>query len=312
MIANTHGVEEQAQILGEVVAVGENGRPVLDALASKEGAPSVAGLTVDEIRQLGRLPSNPAERLRAIAGLLREEGLAEPQAAVAPPPATEGRQEPAPRPAPGGNAPSGGSRRGMGRRVPGARNVREDEGQRRPNAGPGGGGPASGAGESQRDALRKYGAVLTDDSAEPSSRFEAAIAMKEQAVPSLAQMLRGADADGREVAFAALMDLGLHHGLDKAVHREVTALKLGETQPGVRLAATCIAQRIEHGTAAPSGQARHLPDQGKIGDGLLRRALASCDEPGILRAAAGREVVAIPLAVRQLASLRSRRAAQGD
>jgi len=273
--------DDQAQILGEVVAVGENGGRVLDGLASGNGGEiSVAGLSLDELQMLRNgLARSPRERLAMITGLL---------------PTDVPDRSPAP-------ARDSMRREAVLNRRPGVEDVVR-QGESPEGDGPDGERPSP-ANELRDGAPDGPAAVLADPYASPPLRVQAALLLGPAAVGPLTQMLRSDDSDQKEVAFAALSELGSQEGLDRQIHDQMKVL---ETIPQTRSVAEHIRRGIAGG-AAMSGNPRHLVDQTKVGDGWLGRAIASCDRPGILRAAFGRELYAIPLVLRRLAAARSGR-----
>jgi hypothetical protein len=163
--------------------------------------------------------------------------------------------------------------------------------------------PMSNTTSPQTTVRRDPKTALVDKSLDASLRVEAAIALGQDGLAHLGSMLREGGNE-REVAFVALGQLAEDPRLARQIHNQ---MKLLESEPDVRRTAECIRRGIESGSGGWAGNQRHLGDQARIGDGWLSRAIASCDRPGILQAAAGREVYAIPLALRQLAKLRSRR-----
>lgn len=291
LIPRMSDVGDQAQALGEVIAAGTNARPVLDGLAARGAdAVSVAGLSPLEMQSLkDQLASPPQELLATIADLLQAEAPASSQAPAS--------RAPAANPAPRAEA------------LPPRQFSMEDAVEEDPSpsgTGPDGDGPASIMSAPQGAPSGDSMDVLMDGSVDSSVRVNAAMAMGSMAIAPLVRMLRGNNGDEKELAFVALTRLGADAGTEREVRDQMRVL---EGEPDARPTAECIRRGIESG-GAWSGQQRHLAEQANVSDGWLSRAIASCDRPGILSAAAGREVYAIPLALRQVASLRSKRPAQ--
>ncbi len=254
LIISSGDAAGRARLLGEVVAAGAVGQPVLDALVGQPGGPtSVAGLSAEQIGQLRQaLTQSPGDRLETVVDMMQAERSA--------PTADRPTDEPVEQP-------------------------RDDA-----LVGPD---PES---------------ILRNRNADPSDRFDAAMAMGSAAIPLLGVMLRD-DRIEREVAAAALAQLGINRQTARAVHDQIKQL---EGDPETRPAAEHIRRGVEGGDNAWAANQRHLTDQANIGDGWLGRAIDACDRPSILRAAAGREVCAISLAVRRLASMRASRTSGDD
>lgn len=142
------------------------------------------------------------------------------------------------------------------------------------------------------------------DPAEPEERrLDAALAMGPAAVPLLLRLLGG---EQHEFATVSLCHLGTTAEARQAVHDAAGRLAF---DPSLRPTAEMIRASVEHREAggASQGAGRRQVRDAAIGDSWLLRALSSCDSPNIMRASVGREVVAIPLAMRQLVAVRLRR-----
>lgn len=139
---------------------------------------------------------------------------------------------------------------------------------------------------------------LRDTSIPEEIRFSVALARGEVAIPELADMLCS-DLVNREFACETLIALGNEGGEARTVYNHVRLL---DVDPDAREAARFVRDGVSsHDLETPGNlRARQHAGSGAIGDGWLHRALEACDVPSVLRASAGRELVAIPLAVRQL------------
>lgn len=295
LIGATREADAQGQLLGDVVAAGARGGPVLDRLTAPDaGAASVAGMSPEELRTLrSSLGRSTRERLEVVADMLRAEM----------PPGQE---------VPGRSSPPGNEGPGQWALTQRQTSIESVEtagpGDESPSiSGPDGEDLAPHADQPGQPAYEDAEAALTDPSLDPSQRVGAAMLIGSGAIPLLGTML-GRSRDEREVAAVALMRLGAQPETARQVHDR---MKLLEGEPAVRPTAEYIRRGIESGGGTWSANQRHLADQADMGEGWLGRAIASCDRPGILTAAAGREIRAIPLALRQLASMRSRRHADG-
>lgn len=292
LIGAIGGAEAQAQILGEVIAAGANGVPVFEKLAAREvGGNSPAGLKPAEMQAFrDSLSRPPQERLELITNLLQAES-------------------PAGQDVPEDGAPLGEAGRmkaALLRSRASAKNETADDGTPPFDSGPDGERMGTTTDELQTPDSKDPRAILLDKSFDPSLRVEAAMVMEGTALPDLATMLRGAKNE-KEVAAVALARLGADPQMARQVRDQ---MKMLEYEPDIRRTAEYIRRGIEDMGDGRLGSERHLSDPASIGDGWLGRAIASCDRPGILCAAFGRERHAIPLALRQLALMRSTRQMQ--
>jgi hypothetical protein len=281
--------DEQAQVLGHVIAAGVSGGPILDRLVAAGGdTVSIAGMSPAELQALrNSLTRTPQERLALIVDMLRAEMASRPQVPGHPSrPAEAAAQE-----------------RGVEQRETSLEDVKSEE-ETPSGSGPDGEELVSGGGRPQSDAYADPKSALVDKSLDPSVRVDAAVEMGEAAIPVLTAMMRGGR-DEKEVATVSLMRMVREKpGTALRVHDE---MKLLEGEPEVRRTAEYVRRGVEDVGGTRPGSQQHLSDQANIGDGWLSRAIASCDRPDILCAASGREFRAIPLALRQLVSMRSKR-----
>ena len=125
------------------------------------------------------------------------------------------------------------------------------------------------------------------------------------AVALLTPMLTGKNEGEREFAVSTLIHLGRTRAAGREVYQEMVRLEANE--PQARRSAELIRSAIEDGAGdRPDARTRDRVRGATVSDGWLRAALQSCDAPSILRAAAGREVVAIALGTRTLHEIRER------
>jgi hypothetical protein len=128
-----------------------------------------------------------------------------------------------------------------------------------------------------------------------------------RAVPVLGEMLVRDDGQ-REFALATLVDLGGKNESARAVHLEMQRIEMIDGGGG-RRAAELVRHSIENrdGGALFDARARERLRGAEVSDGWLKSTIDLCDKPSILRAAGGRETLAVALAVRKLHELRAAR-----
>jgi hypothetical protein len=150
-----------------------------------------------------------------------------------------------------------------------------------------------GGGDGRKDAL-------SDPDRPEEERLSAARALGTEAIPLLLAMAKGGGGE-RELAAAALAEIGAMPGGGAKVW---SAAQLLESDPELRSLGERLRLSVEQPGArlppAPAGEAVRP-------GGWLSRALASCDPENILQASAGREGLAVRLALRALAERRQLR-----
>jgi hypothetical protein len=140
----------------------------------------------------------------------------------------------------------------------------------------------------------------------PELRQSRALSAGRAAVPVLGGILRGKSDPEREFAVATLIHLGRTKGAAREVYQEMQRVEMSD--PAARRAAELVRNAIDPRGGGGEAADLHARDRVRIAsvhDGWLRAALESCDRPSILRAAAGREVLAISLGARRLHQLRA-------
>jgi hypothetical protein len=158
------------------------------------------------------------------------------------------------------------------------------------------------------DGPRPDEAALSDliDSSKPmDTRLDRAMEMGGDAIPALFDLLQSNNQVDQEFAFVALTHLGQTRdaGPDvyRAAHRLEGNLEFKEVAEQIR--------RSVKGAGGNDDLDFHSRDRAKranISDRWLRSAFAGGDAPSIMRAAAGREVLAIPMLVAELVKRRRR------
>lgn len=287
LIGKANAGEVQAQALGEVIAAGSKGAPVLQRLAAQDAGHGVAGLSPDELRTLGDSLSRPAPaRLAIIASLLEAERSRSGHAPEGPasednPQRAEATVQP---------RSSGRAETRLGRPARGE--------------GPAGGdGGTPGGARNEAEDGKSLETVLQDRSADAGARLNAALLLGEAGIPVLRGMMRQGR-DEQEVAAVALAKLGDDPKLSRRIHDEMRML---ESEPHARKTAEYVRRGVEAGRSDQPDRREGPVDRTSLGDGWLARAIAACDGEGILQAAFGRERLAIPMALRKLAVIRAGR-----
>lgn len=146
-------------------------------------------------------------------------------------------------------------------------------------------------------------AILNDPTLPQEQRLKAAIDLGPNAVPHLAKLLSNSDPIQREFAAIALNHLGRTDAAAFAVHE---VARRAELDPALRLVGEHIRMTVEGRDQGDNPRARQGAKAASIGDKWLRSALDRCDAPSILKAAAGREMLALRLTARRLHELRAK------
>jgi len=282
-------VVEQAELFGEFVAAGERGQLVLDQLTEQTlPEPIRAYFRADELTSLQEsLTQPPHERLAVIAEMLDHE-----QSQTSSPPPTR-PEEPTERPeehAPQPRPPTIESK---------------DEDRDSSGTGPDPEKPISSVGQNSVPQAVETAVALRDSNMLEEARLDAALSVGKSAVPELAGMLQASPND-QEFACAALVHLGRTN--EAAARSVLNHMRQLESDPNLRPIAELIRSQVEDDSNQTADlAARHRAKDAKIADGWLRRAIDNCDRPNILKAAAGRDVLAIPLALKRLVAMRASR-----
>ena len=258
--------EERGELLGELVAAGEHARPILAQLVGSAAGAAVGGLL-------------SADEWRSLT-----EGLSLPAAErLGRIGAMLSREAPAAAsstPADSARAPQ---EQALEPRATPAADIRAD-GRATTEGGPDGRGAGTQASEAAAEG----------------ARLDAVVAQGPAAIPGLVRQLGGGEGE-REFAALALVRLGRNPQAGRAVYSEMRRL---EGDPALRPTAEFVRGQLDRGGG--DAVARHRARNAGIGSGMLMRALAACDAPCLLRAATGRETIAIPLALGHLVALRGR------
>lgn len=265
--------EQRAEAIGELVAIGANTQDVVDNLCQAgEDSPLDGVLSPDEHSSLRNcLVDSLEQRMAMIAGMVG-------QRAPAPAEPSQTYQHPAEQ------AMLNAQRTEL---------VETDDirGSAPPDMSSGpeqGGVTEAGVGEDMS---------LGDEAIPPETRLAAAVEQGAEAIGELENLLlRGGQ--GQEFAYVAMMHLGKSPATRRAVHSSARRMEANEA---IRPVAETIRRHVERGGTAGVDAARNR-GAAAVGNGWLQRALASCDSPSIMKAAVGREAMAIPLAMRTLAS----------
>jgi hypothetical protein len=266
LYAKTDDPGDRAQMIGEFYAAGPRGESLLDEVL--RGAPStnVSRQELEALRDGAKLPI--ADRLKFIVAALEAEGERK-----------EGR----------GRTPRGADPPPEAAIVP--TNERSGRAGRTFSSGS--------APPDRKEAL----ADLEDPKVPTERRHERARELGRDAVQTLGAMLVRGGADG-EFALAALVDLGRQRATARAVDLEMRNIEARDG--GGRRAAELVRHAIDRGNNDGfDDRARDRIRGANVSDRWLRSALESCDSRSILRAAAGREPLAIALGARVLHELRA-------
>jgi len=148
-------------------------------------------------------------------------------------------------------------------------------------------------------------AELQDPNVPNEKRHQRAMELGRRAVPVLGEMLVRDDGQ-REFALATLVRLGDAAHAARAVHHEMQRIEMLDSGGG-RRSAELVRHAIENGEEQFDARARERIRGAAVADSWLKSTLDLCDKPNILRAAGGRESLAIALAVRKLHELRAAR-----
>jgi hypothetical protein len=259
---------DEAVLIGELVAAGKRAAKTFDEILQTRPPRSLSPTEVNMLRQ--SLDEPPAERLGILTRWLSRQG---------------GRQDTPSR----NDVP-----RDLGPVDVADPPKSRTESRAKESTPPDGGPDPESAAES----------VLSDHSIPEQERLEFARQVGPPAVTALTRMLHGDNVD-RDFANTALSLLAASPTAAKKIFD--AARKLEIEAPGLRATMEPIRRHAEH-TLTGRGSPGRLPPgarDAQIRDGILSRALSMCDSPSILRASAGRESLAIPLVLRQLARLRA-------
>jgi hypothetical protein len=260
LIKSLTNANDQAEIIGALVAVGKPAQPILEQLSDlKQSLPVNNLLNKDEMKSLiNCLPDTLQERLKAVIEMLQKEASENPLSKAIP---LSSLLFPV-------------------------------------------------AGVAIKNDLKEY--LVENDSVmdidikhnkdtDPSpDKYD----LTNNSIPMLVDMLYG-NSNDKEFAAVALIHLGRTPEARNEVYDEMLRL---EMEPEIESITNFIRQGIDASWKSikaliPKGL--YTSKKNTIGDGWLCRAIATCDSPNILKASAGREVIAMPLIIRQLVNVRS-------
>jgi hypothetical protein len=146
--------------------------------------------------------------------------------------------------------------------------------------------------------------IIKDPNSPWDVRMDAVLELGEAAIRPLIALLGEGDSAQQRFASDALNELGSHPETARAVYEAARRL---ESNPEFRSLAREMRTNIE-GQGAGSGSGRqHGAHNTPVVDGWLRNAIDRCDAPSIMKAAAGRESLALPLVTKRLCELRTKR-----
>jgi hypothetical protein len=327
--------EEQAELLGQIASAGgEHARRMLERLVrdASDSAP-LRLLTAAELAALlEALSRPPEERLLLIAGWLSPPSPKEKDDSV---PAEPPRRRDRSRDKGAGGRPDDGKAQPKSKTKDGEQNEREvpardpgvadaapplsaparphpeqyadrprrttlDDRRHQPR---GDGDPPPDDNHPQGDNSPRGGNPLPDVLADryhpEATRLNAALNLGRSAIPALLDLIKSQDGAQREFAVVALVHLGRTPAAAKAVYDAARHLEFDREY---RPLGEFVRKGIEGGTSAGREDrgGRQQPQAPRFEGGWLSRALASCDAPSILQAAAGREAQVIPLVLRQI------------
>jgi hypothetical protein len=260
---------DKAELIGHVFAAG--GQSILEEITRFD---SSTKLTPDELSVLQNSMDLPLPgKLKVVADMLAEEAV------------RQGRSNDSN--LPGGRYPSPPDRFVMPTQE---MRLKEEE-----TAVPEGGPPDD----------PRAGEKLADPTVPDQARRRAAERLGDAAVPILKGMLSSASPGEREFAASLLIELGKTRQTARTVRDAMMRL---ETQPDTRRTAEFIRQTIENdsGGLLNDSRARERARESGLQDGWLRSVFNKSDSPSILKAAAGREAIAIPMGIRMLHEMRAR------
>jgi hypothetical protein len=257
--------------LGELTAAGPRAIQAFDRISALEARAGLSDfLAPEEVSALRAALHRPStERLELIAGWLQREASRESEPRSPVPLAPVHHHEAA---------------------LPPRRASADDIRSENPPTG-GGDGPGEGP------------EVALDDPIAPEEvRLNEVLRLGPAAVPTLGKLMSNAPLQ-REFAAEALIHLGRSHDRQAAGHVEDLAKKM-TFDHDLRPYAEMILSDLHGGPhKAPAGPAP--AHRGATADSWLSRVLDRCDSPSILKAAAGREAMAIRMSLRKLAVLRT-------
>lgn len=161
--------------------------------------------------------------------------------------------------------------------------------------------PAVAGGPDRIDQLR---ALLNEPGIDPSVQLGIALELQELGVPALLGLARSGNPGYQEVAYAGYTRWGRDQGRGQDAIRDAIAL---EGNPSTRRLGESIRAAVQGDEFGPSrgAEGKGRWSDGPVSTNWLDAAFQSADSPSILAAAAGREVYAIPVAMRRLWKLRN-------
>jgi len=272
LFAASPNAADRAELIGNLVAVGAKAAPVLDVIL-RLNLPT--GLTTQEIDFIKEhLQMSPKELLQAFSHWLEEAQKA-------------GAQSSAPRQRQGTGDKdyplSNDDRKGV---LPKKESDDEEEKNEQPD-------PALGPPELEKQ--------IRDPTLGQQERIHASLELGESAIRPLVNLLHSDNPDEQRFASLALYELGGRSETARAVYEAMRHL---ESTREFRDLAREIRRYIEDQATDSGSGGRQRPYNSPVVDGWLRNAIDRCDAPGIMRAAAGRETLALSLVTRRLCELR--------
>lgn len=281
LYAKSPDPSDKAELIGELFAAGKRGQSILEEILRVD---SSTKLTADELQALRNSMHLPLQdRLKLVLRLMSEEM------------AVQGRTD-------GSNLPDNDLPFGSDKAIlPPRLDTLKDE-----EITDSAGGPPDDL-ETLTQTKEGAKAILMDPGRSFEVRHKAAMALGREAVPFLGQQLLNENATQREFAVAALINLGKTRDAARTVHE---TMQRYETVLDTRRAAEFVQKTMESEIRGENYDplARERAKSAGIADGWLRRSMADCDSPNILKAAAGREAIAIPMGIRLLHEMRTARA----
>jgi hypothetical protein len=146
---------------------------------------------------------------------------------------------------------------------------------------------------------------IMDPDSSRDVRMHAVRELGEAAIPALIALLGNSDSAQKQFASDALNELGSHSETARAVYEAARRL---ESNPDFRSVAREIRANIDGQRTGGSGSGRlHGAHNTPVVDRWLRNAIDRCDAPSIMKAANGRESLALPLVTSRICELRTKR-----
>ena len=153
-----------------------------------------------------------------------------------------------------------------------------------------------GDGNDKKNRLIALGDMLVDEDVDPDARHAAAVELRQMGIPILLELARSDNPVAREHAFTGLVKMGRDpNGFQDAMRDAITL----ESEKSTRNLGESVRACVQGGELDAAQNSDHW-SQGPVATSWLDAAFESADSPSILAAATGREVFAIPMAVRRI------------